>query len=190
MACLRSELSSARGWLGQNEARLMTMLGYIDATINHSISLLSLNLGRVPVTLTSHSTLLSSSGIQQAVSTTCSFESSHMGEASLLPSGQHCFPRRMIEVPCLYENIYPSWPEIPVWLSRIRPIGLELTETNSIVQGGACSEKGYLLPLTSLLLVFLFVPAAISAPYMDRHEIAARAHSAVNGNYYWGGESW
>lgn len=51
-------------------------------------------------------------------------------------------------------------------------------------------EKGYLLPLTSLLLVFLFVPAAIGAPYMDRHEIAARAHSAVNGNYYWGGESW
>jgi len=46
-----------------------------------------------------------------------------MGGASLFGAGQLAFPRMVIEAPCLYENIYPGCPGIPMWLSKISFIG-------------------------------------------------------------------
>lgn len=56
--------------------------------------------------LTSNSTLLVTRGIQQAVSTTCSFESSRMGGASLCLTRQHASQDVDRTPPCFYENIY------------------------------------------------------------------------------------
>jgi hypothetical protein len=76
--------------------------------------------------------------MQQAASTTCSFETSHRGGATLFTSGQLGFPRRKVEAPCRYENyLAKKYQRSYVVVKDLKVDFSACQKTNYIVQGGS-----------------------------------------------------